>query len=100
MFNTLGVALYCLLGACPVFVAGTGRKMSSPYLDELTLTHRVSSLHIHIVHQLLPVPFRVLEVTLKPDLQKLGCSNLLMLNYRPHEFRETNSQGQQCKLYS
>ena len=58
MFNTLGVALYCLLGACPVFVAGTGRKMSSPYRDELTLTHRVSGVNVHIVHQLLPVPFR------------------------------------------
>ena len=58
MFNTLGVALYCLLGACPVFVAGTGRKMSSPYRDDLTLTHRVSGVHVHIVHQLLPVPFR------------------------------------------
>ena len=32
----LGVALYCLLGACPIFVAGTGREMSSPYIDELT----------------------------------------------------------------
>ena len=58
MFNTLGVALYCLLGACPVFVAGTGREMSSPYRDELTLTHRVSGVHVRIVHQLLPVPFR------------------------------------------
>ena len=27
MFNTLGVVLYCLLGACPVFVAGTGREI-------------------------------------------------------------------------
>ena len=58
MFNTLGVVLYCLLGACPVFVAGTGREMSSPYRDELTLTHRVSGIHVRIVHQLLPVPFR------------------------------------------
>ena len=61
MFNTLGVALYCLLGACPVFVAGTGREMSSPYRDELTLTHRISGVHVRIVHQLLPfrsVPFR------------------------------------------
>ena len=58
MFNTLGVALYSLLGACPVFVAGTGRKMSSPYRDELTLTHSVSRVHVHIVHRLLPVPFR------------------------------------------
>ena len=30
------MALYCLLGVCPVFVTGTGRKMSSPYRDELT----------------------------------------------------------------
>ena len=36
MFDTLGVALYCLLGTCPVFVAGTGREMSSLYIDELT----------------------------------------------------------------
>ena len=56
MFNTLGVALYCLLGVCPVFVAGTGRENSSPYLDELT--HGVSGVHVCIVHQLLPVPFR------------------------------------------
>ena len=58
MFNTLGVALYCLLGACPVFVAGTGRKKSSPYLDDLT--HGVSGVHVRIVHKLLPfgsVPF-------------------------------------------
>ena len=27
MFHILGVALFCLLGACPVFVAGTGRKI-------------------------------------------------------------------------
>ena len=50
--NSLGVAR--LLSACPVFVAGTGREMSSPYIDELTL----SSIHVRIVHQLLPVPFR------------------------------------------
>ena len=37
MFNTLGVAIYCLLGACPVFVAGTGSEMSSPHHDELRL---------------------------------------------------------------
>ena len=36
MFNMLGVALYCLLGACPVYVTGTGREMSSLYIDELT----------------------------------------------------------------
>ena len=34
VFHILGVALYCLLGACPVFVAGTGREISSPYIDE------------------------------------------------------------------
>ena len=28
------MALYCLLGACPVFMAGTGREMSSLYIDE------------------------------------------------------------------
>ena len=60
MFNTLGVALYCLLGACPIFVAGTEREMSSPYIDELTLTpifQRVSGVHVRIEHQLLLVPF-------------------------------------------
>ena len=31
----IGVALYCLLDACPVFVAGTEVEMSSPYTDEL-----------------------------------------------------------------
>ena len=31
----------------------------------------------------------VMEVTLKPDLQKLCRSNLLMVNYHPHKFRET-----------
>ena len=35
-----------------------------------------------------------MQVTLKPDLQKLCSSNLLMVNYCPHKFRETNSQGQ------
>ena len=39
-------------------MAGTGRKMNSPYCDELTLTHRVSGVHVHIVHQLLLVSFR------------------------------------------
>ena len=29
----------------------------------------------------------VMEVTLKPDLQKLCRSNLLMVNYRPQKFR-------------
>ena len=37
---------------------------------------------------------RFMEVTLKPDLQKLCSSNLLMVNYRPHKFRETDSQAQ------
>ena len=60
MFNTLGVGLYCLLGACPVFVAGTGREMSSPYLDELTYyTSRIRRPRPYCA-QLLPVPFRVL----------------------------------------
>ena len=42
MFNTLGVVLYCLLGACPVFVAGTGREMRSLYIDELTYNTNTS----------------------------------------------------------
>ena len=33
--------------------------MSSPYIDILTpIFHRISGVHIRIVHQLLPVPFR------------------------------------------
>ena len=75
MFNTLGVALYCLLGACPVFVAGTGREMSSPYRDELTLTHRVSGVHVRIVHQLLPfrsVPFRSVPGFIASHLTLIG----------------------------
>ena len=47
MFNTLGVVLYCLLGACPVFVASTGHQFFQ----------RLSGVHVHIGHQLLPVPF-------------------------------------------
>ena len=62
MFHVLGVALYCLLGACPVFMAGTGREISSPYIDKpgiLTPIFRsISGVHIHIVQQLLLVPFR------------------------------------------
>ena len=62
MFHVLGVALYCLLGACPVFVACTGRETSSPYIDKpgiLTPIFRsISGVHIRIVQQLLPVPFR------------------------------------------
>ena len=50
MFNTLGVALYCLLGACPVFVAGTGREMSSPYIDELTYRFINTNLPMRIRH--------------------------------------------------
>ena len=61
MFHILGVALYCLLGACPVFVAGTGREISSPYIDKpgiLTPIFRsISGVHVRIVQQLLPVPF-------------------------------------------
>ena len=61
MFHMLGVALCCLLGACPVFVAGTGREMSSPYTDKpgiLTPIFRsISSVHVRVVQQLLPVPF-------------------------------------------
>jgi len=34
MFHMLGVALSWLLGACPFFVAGTGREISSLYIDE------------------------------------------------------------------
>ena len=64
MFHMLGVALCCLLGACPVFVAGTGREISSPYIDKrgiLTpIFHSISGVHVRIVQQLLPVPFRVL----------------------------------------
>ena len=33
MINTLGVAQCCLLGGCPMFVTGTGREMSSLYVD-------------------------------------------------------------------
>ena len=33
MFNTLDVAP---MGACPVFVAGTEREMSSLHIDEMT----------------------------------------------------------------
>ena len=62
MFHMLGVALCCLVGACPVFVAGTEREISSPYIDKPgTLTpifHSISSVHVRIVQQLLPVPFR------------------------------------------
>ena len=61
MFHTLGVALNCLLGACPVFVAGTGHEISSPYIygpGILTpIFHCVSGVHVRIVQQLLPVPF-------------------------------------------
>ena len=39
MFNTIGVALYCVLGACPVSMAGTRHENSSPWLDELTYQH-------------------------------------------------------------
>ena len=35
MFHMFGLALYYLLYACPVFVAGC--EMSSPYIDELNL---------------------------------------------------------------
>ena len=44
MLHMLGVALSCLLGACPVFVAGTGREISSPYIDKpgiLTIAYPV-----------------------------------------------------------
>ena len=54
-------------GACPVFVAATERKIRVRTLRQtvsltlLTLiSGYVSSVHVRIVHQLLPVPFRVL----------------------------------------
>ena len=50
MFDTLGVALYCLLGARPVFVAGTGRETSSPYIDELTYRFINTNLPTRIRH--------------------------------------------------
>ena len=56
------MALSCLLGACPVFVAGTGREISSPYIDKpgilIPIFHSISSVRVHIVQQLLPVSFR------------------------------------------
>ena len=62
MFHILVVALYCLLGVYPVFVAGTGRETSSPYIDKpgiLTPIFRsISGVHVRVVQQFLPVPFR------------------------------------------
>ena len=55
MFHTLGVALCCLVGACPIFVAGTGCEISSPYIDkpgQFSIACPVSSVHVRIVHQL------------------------------------------------
>ena len=53
MFHMLGVTLCCLLDACPVFVAGTGREISSLYIDKpgiLTpIFHRTSGVHVRIV---------------------------------------------------
>ena len=61
MFHTLGVALSCLLGACPLFVAGTGHEISSPYIDGpgiLTpIFHCISGVEIRVIGQLLLVPF-------------------------------------------
>ena len=34
LFHMLGVALSCLLGSCPMFVAGTRCEISSPYIDK------------------------------------------------------------------
>ena len=49
-------------GACPVFVAATEREIRVRTLRQtvsLTLiSGYVSSVHVRIVHQLLPVPFR------------------------------------------
>ena len=62
MFHMLAVALSCLLGACPVFVAGTGREISSPCIDKpgiLTpIFHSISGVRVRIVQQLLLVSFR------------------------------------------
>ena len=61
-------------GCCPVFVAGTGREISSPYIDKpgiLTpIFHSLSGVHVRIVQQLLlvrSVPFQVLYL---PVVQK------------------------------
>ena len=57
----LGAALCCVLGACPVFVAGTGREMSSPSIDKpgiLTpIFCSISGVLVRIVQQLLLVLF-------------------------------------------
>ena len=62
MFHTLGVTLCCLLGACPVFVAGIGHEVISPYIVKpgilIPLFYSISSVHVRIVQQLLPAPFR------------------------------------------
>ena len=43
MFHILGMGLYCLLGACPVFVADTaGREISSPYIGKPGILHQFS----------------------------------------------------------
>ena len=54
----LGVALSCLLGACPVFVTSKGREISSSYIDKpgilKLIFHSISGVHVCIVQQLLP----------------------------------------------
>ena len=62
MFHMLGVALWILLDACPMFVAGIGGEISSVYIDKpgiLTpIFHSISGFYVHIVQQLLLVLFR------------------------------------------
>ena len=51
-FHMLCVALSCPLGACPVFVTGIGREVSS--LSMAPIFHSISGVHVRIVQQLLP----------------------------------------------
>ena len=69
MFHKLGVTLHCLLGACPVFAAGTGREMGRLY------NHCMDWIVDWIVHWITGLTFE-LKLCVSHDLHPIKCAEL------------------------
>ena len=90
MFHMLGVALWILLDACPMFVAGTGGEISSVYIDKpgiLTLIfHSISGSTYILCNNYFwfcSVPFQVLYLShnfLRGSAKHFVSWNLLSIN--------------------
>ena len=73
-------------GRLPRLRGGTGREISSPYIDKpgiLTpLFHSISGVHVRIVQQLLPVPFCSVPGFIPSRFRRL-CTQ----TYKSHSFQ-------------